>query len=136
MFNVIFERPLANVQQFVNSLKAHPAVKAVYNGAIVTAEQLPPQPPQQKSTGITQVDGILSAAKSGDGVGNVDVDIAVIDTGVSPHPDLNVFRCISFLGFFPLPICNDGWNHGTKVAGVAAAIDNNIGVAGTATFLY
>jgi subtilisin family serine protease len=34
-----------------------------------------------------------------------------------------------------LPVCNDGapnGGHGTKVAGIAAAKDNNIGVVGTA----
>jgi subtilisin len=47
---------------------------------------------------------------------------------------LNVFQCVSFLYFrdVPIPVCNDVFGHGTKVAGVAAARDNNIGVVGVA----
>ena len=45
-----------------------------------------------------RVDADLSPAKSGDGNGTVDADIAVLDTGVQfDHPDLNVFKCVSFV---------------------------------------
>lgn len=93
----------------------------------MTAQQV-----QVNSTGIDRVDAELSPAKSGDKVGTVDADIAVLDTGVSSHPDLNIHRCVSFLAFIPLPICTDGNSHGSHVAGTAAARDNNIGVVGTA----
>jgi len=132
MFNVAFEGPLANREQFINSLRAHPAVQRVFNDKIVTINQLPSQ---RNPTGIDRVDADLSAAKSGDKVGSVDADIAVLDTGVSSHPDLNIYRCISFLLFFPIRVCNDGVSqggHGTEVAGIASAKDNNIGVVGTA----
>jgi subtilisin family serine protease len=131
MFNVVFERPLANREQFINSLRAHPAVQGVFNDAIMTIDQLSPS--QRTPTGIDRVDGDLSAARSGDGRGNVDADIAVLDSGVYPHPDLNIYQCVSFHLFFPLPkFCRDGHSHGTHVAGIAAAKDNNIGVVGTA----
>ena len=63
-----------------------------------------------------------------------DVDIAVIDTGIDPHPDLNVVQrteC-NLLG-----MCNDGagfddHGHGSHVAGIAAAFDNDVGVVGIA----
>jgi subtilisin len=140
MFNVVFERPLANPEQFINSLRAHPAVQRVFHDAIVTATQLPPpQPQQQVPTGIDRVDADLSATRSGDGVGSVDADIAVLDTGVFTHADLNLYRCISFLNSDYLrPVvlnpnaCPDLGGHGTHVAGIAAAKDNNIGVVGTA----
>jgi subtilisin family serine protease len=131
MFNVVFERPLANREQFINSLRAHPAVQGVFNDAIMTIDQLPPS--QRTPTGIDRVDADLSAAKSGDGRGDVNADIAVLDSGVFPHPDLNIYQCISFHLYFPLPnFCYDGHRHGTHVAGIAAAKDNNIGVVGTA----
>jgi subtilisin family serine protease len=127
MFNVVFERLLPNREQVINSLRAHPAVQGVFNDAIVTAQQA-----QVNSTGIDRVDADLSAAKSGDKVDTVDVDIAILDTGVSSHPDLNIFRCVLFVTFVPLPICTDGHRHGSHVAGTAAARDNGIGVVGTA----
>jgi subtilisin family serine protease len=127
MFNVVFEGPLANREQIINSLRTHPAVQGVFNDAIVTAQQA-----QVNSTGIDRVDAELSAAKSGDKAGTVDADIAVLDTGVSTHPDLNIHRCVSFLAFIPLPFCTDGNSHGSHVAGTAAARDNSIGVVGTA----
>jgi subtilisin family serine protease len=131
MFNVVFERPLANREQFINSLRTHPGVQGVFNDAIMTIDQLPPS--QRTPTGIDRVDADLSAARSGDRRGDVNADIAVLDTGVSSHPDLNIYRCISFHLFTSLPnFCYDGNSHGTHVAGIAAAKDNNIGVVGTA----
>ena len=42
-------------------------------------------------TGIDRTDADLSSAKSGDGTGSVDADIAILDTGIDlTHPDLNV----------------------------------------------
>jgi subtilisin len=42
-------------------------------------------------TGIDRVDGELSRTVSGNGTDSVDVDVAVIDTGIDlAHPDLNV----------------------------------------------
>jgi subtilisin family serine protease len=131
MFNVVLERQPANREQFLNSLRSHPAVQGVFNDAIMTIDQR--QPSQRTPTGIDRVDGDFSAARSGDGRGNVDADIAILDSGVFPHPDLNIYQCVSFHLFFTLPkFCRDGHSHGTHVAGIAAAMDNNIGVVGTA----
>jgi subtilisin family serine protease len=61
----------------------------------------------------------------------VDVDVAVLDTGIDlNHPDLNVYRNVSFI---PGGKTGDDDNgHGTHVAGIAAAKENGKGVIGAA----
>lgn len=64
----------------------------------------------------------------------VDADIAVLDSGVEPHPDLNVVGgrdCTSGNPNAWRPN-SSGDDHGTHVAGVAAARDNSFGVVGSA----
>lgn len=66
------------------------------------------------------------------------VNIAVIDSGIdSSHPDLNVSGGECFLELSEYPdACANGYEddngHGTHVAGIIAALDNDIGVVGVA----
>ena len=86
---------------------------------------------QPLPTGIDRVDGDLSPTQSGNGVGSVNVDIAIIDSGVDlDHPDLNVYREKTFVS--GTTTADDDNGHGTHVAGIAAAKDNNFGVVGAA----
>jgi subtilisin len=86
---------------------------------------------QTLPTGINRVDGDLSSTKSGDGSGTVNVDIAILDTGIQlNHPDLNVYRDTTFVS--GTTSGNDDDGHGTHVAGIAAAKDNTEGVVGMA----
>jgi subtilisin family serine protease len=67
----------------------------------------------------------------------VDVDVAVIDTGVDfQHPDLNVKGGVNCTVSILRPKCADGGDddhyHGTHVAGIIGALDNGIGVVGVA----
>ena len=106
-------------------LRSQPGVAAV------VADQTFHISTQTLPTGINRIDGELSSAQSGNGSGEVNVDIAVIDTGIDlDHPDLNArngTNCVS-----PGAPAEDDNGHGTHVAGTAAARDNDIGVVGVA----
>ena len=87
---------------------------------------------QAVPTGIDRVDGELSRTLSGNGSGAVDVDVAVIDTGIDlDHPDLAVFgkgkNCVR-----GGRSADDGHGHGTHVAGTIGAKDDGTGVVGVA----
>ena len=70
-----------------------------------------------------------SWAKSGDGTGTVDMDVFVIDTGVSSS-DINVVENIDFSGSDASAADSDG--HGTHIAGVIGAFDDDRGIVGIA----
>lgn len=77
-----------------------------------------------------RVDATNSSTKSGDETGSIDINVAVLDTGIDfTHPDLHVVGgadCTSGKGF------GDPNGHGTFVAGIIGALDNTIGVVGVA----
>ena len=84
---------------------------------------------QTISTGIRRIGADRSGAARINGVDErVNADIAILDTGIAPHPDLNIFRSTSFIS----GQSTDGNGHGTHVAGIAAALDNDFGVVGVA----
>ena len=91
---------------------------------------------QSIPTGIDRVFAPGNASIGIDGVDKrVDVDVAVIDTGIDlDHPDLNVAGSTNCVSFFAT--CgsggDDGNGHGTHVAGTIGALDNAIGVVGVA----
>jgi len=110
-------------------LEALPGVDWVQTDAPVaaTAQTTPP--------GVDRVDADLSPTAAIDGTDNrVDVDVAVIDTGVDlDHPDLNVYaagaeNCTTF----GLGSADDQNGHGSHVAGTIGAKDDSTGVVGVA----
>jgi subtilisin len=87
---------------------------------------------QALPTGINRIDGELSSTRSGDGAGTVNVNVAVLDTGIDvDHPDLNVVGGTNCVQKNQPPDDDEG--HGTVVSGVLGARDNDIGVVGIAS---
>ena len=111
-------------EEDAEKLARHPKVRSVVPDQRVEASA------QTMPTGIKRIDGPLSGTVSGNGTGAVDVDIAVLDTGIDlDHPDLDVrggVNCSSGSSY------DDGNGHGTHVAGTAAAKDDGVGVVGVA----
>lgn len=127
--NQIYSASVRGFAARVNSheladLQASPLVASIVPDGIVTAAS------QELPWGIQRVNADVSSTIAGDGEGEVEgVDVFVLDTGISNHPDLNVTDRVSFMPGPPVQDCN---GHGTHVAGTIAAKDNDIGVVGVA----
>ena len=103
----------------VSKLQANPAVAFVAPDGDNTADVL--------QWGTDRIDADLSSTRSGDGSGTVNVNVAVLDTGIDTRigqgkTDLNVVGgvdCNSKKGTY-----DDLNGHGTHVAGILAARDD------------
>jgi subtilisin len=108
----------------LEKVKSDPRVLFVDEDRVFTIQA------QNIPTGITRIEANLSSTQSGNGSGSVNVDVAVIDTGIQTnHPDLNVVggrNCSTGTSW------SDGHGHGTHVAGTVAAKDDGVGVVGVA----
>ncbi len=86
-------------------------------------------------TTVAEPIGGYNATLAIDGVDDwrVDVDVAVIDTGIDlDNPDLNVVDGVTCLSGSCVAGGDDDHYHGTHVSGTIAALDNGIGVVGVA----
>ncbi|HRA46576.1 MAG TPA: S8 family serine peptidase, partial [Thermomicrobiales bacterium] len=107
----------------ITDLITDPAVADVFVDGMVHAQG------QVLEPNINRVDADLSWSKFGNGSGMVDVDVAVIDSGVGPNADLNVVGGYNCMGDGYM---RDYYGHGTHVAGIIGAMDNGFGVVGMA----
>ena len=95
---------------------------------------------QDSPSGIKRIFASTNSSLGINGVDDyrVDVDVAVVDTGIDfEHPDLNVVGGVNCSGGSPfsgncVPGGDDDHYHGTHVAGTIGAIDNGFGVVGVA----
>ena len=90
-----------------------------------------PYEAQYIPTGIDRIDldkAVTAAYRPDKKETKTNVDIAVIDSMVYPHPDLNVFKSVDFVGGADVPV----QTHGTHVAGICCARDNLGGIVGVA----
>jgi subtilisin len=116
----------------VSALSRDPRVAYVEADQWVQAFQTIP-------TGVQRIFADDNANIDIDGTDDVriDVDVAVLDTGIWDHPDLNLHMRTDCTGNPFTTTCDDnsgddGHGHGTHVAGTIGAIDNGIGVVGVA----
>ncbi|MBO3833295.1 MAG: S8 family serine peptidase [Candidatus Brockarchaeota archaeon] len=119
----------------IDALKKNPNVAYVepdYEAHIIPlvplAKPAPPtQPPETTPWGIEKI-GAPKVWSEHTGAG---VKVAVLDTGIDlTHPDLKVAGGATFVT--GTKSYNDDNGHGTHVAGIIAALDNEIGVVGVA----
>jgi subtilisin family serine protease len=116
-----------------NKLESDPEVLSVTQDRVVSAHGRPVKPPKDDGgdssqivpSGVTRVGAQPGAlAQKGAGVG-----VAIVDTGIDfGHPDLSV-RPDCFTVYAS---CQDDEGHGTHVAGIVAALDNDADVVGVA----
>ncbi|MCI0746124.1 MAG: S8 family serine peptidase, partial [Verrucomicrobia subdivision 3 bacterium] len=87
---------------------------------------------QTISTGVKRIGTLTASAAKIDGSDErVNVDVAILDTGIDlTHPDLFVYRAVSFTTNDTTG--DDFHGHGTHVAGIVGALDNRTGVVGVA----
>lgn len=88
-----------------------------------------PQPDQTLEWNVDRIDAEAAWAAGITGAG---VKLAIIDTGVGPHPDLSLAGGFNATFQGRASDYKDLYGHGTHCAGIAAALNNSIGVVGVA----
>lgn len=106
-----------------SSRKRKPKTKQIaLDGPVAAESQIVP-------TGVSRA-GVPKDGSHLDIASPINADIAIVDSGITPLEDLQVDGGYSCLG--SSSAWQDDNGHGTHVAGIAAAKDNDVGVVGVA----
>lgn len=118
----------------LKKLQDDPSVKYMEEDQVITliqpdlkinAKPVKPDPLQSTPWGIDRVNGGISYSGQN--------KIWIIDTGIDlDHPDLNVDKVNGWNFIANTQTADDDNGHGSHCAGIAAAVNNNIGVIGVA----
>lgn len=111
------EIPLNQIQRFIST----PTVLSIENEQIVEAVG------QVVDWGTSTVQSARAWQANYTGK---NVKIAILDSGIAPHPDLKLAGGESFVPYTNSYTDDNG--HGTHVAGIVAALNNDIGTVGVA----
>lgn len=91
---------------------------------------------QQTPWSVAMVGGTTSPTKSGDGTGNINTRVFILDSGIAsantqdPNDDLRLVQNVDYRPGKNDPADYDG--HGTHIAGIIGAIDDSDGLVGLA----
>ena len=115
----------------VQALRNDPAVEGVYPNIRIQLEQTSGNFKNENKI-FSQVEDCAVTTSGGHTDGTSKFTwIWIMDTGIdTDHPDLNVQSYSPYAAFFDGSSIEDFHGHGTHVAGIAAAKDNDIGVVG------
>jgi subtilisin family serine protease len=126
-----FQDNISSVPSVIeNILEENPLVESAQADMLMTIPEPILNTSDVKTSTQTIPRGIdrIDAEAANLSIESTNADIAIMDTGVNNHQDLNLFKNISFVGMS----AQDNCGHGTHVAGTAAARNNSVGVVGTA----
>ncbi len=120
--------PAGTVGQSIRRYESHPLVAYAEPNYVASAFGEPDDPYFDMQWGLQKVEAPAAWDVTS---GSSDVVIAILDTGVDGgHSDLKD-KIVDSVNYTNSPSADDVYDHGTHVAGIAAAATNNsIGVAG------
>lgn len=122
--------------QAERALGGRPEILRIDDDLIINALPRPqpsPQPVEELTWGVDRINAELAWASTT----GLAVKVAILDTGIDlDHPDLqnNIKGNVNTIN--PRKNGNDDNGHGTHVAGIVAAINNEIGVIGVGPEIY